>query len=168
MRRATISSLAAFLLAGCAFGFKGGGFPPDIRTVAVLPFENETADPAISQQVLLSVREAMERRLGLRAAGENQADAVVRGKVVRYEPDLPLAFTGTPTGNGTANTVQVTRRQVTVGISIEISDRKGGKTIYQGSLTADGEYDPGREADGRKKALDKLVNNIVTGAQSQW
>jgi hypothetical protein len=31
-----------------------------------------------------------------------------------------------------------------------------------------GDYQTGREAEGRRKALDDLVVNIVEGAQSQW
>jgi len=100
MRRAITSGLALIALAACSFGFKGGGLPPDVRTAAVLPFENETADPTISQAVMLSVREAVERRLGLRSAGENQADVIVRGKITRYDPDLPIAYNGVPVRPG--------------------------------------------------------------------
>jgi hypothetical protein len=32
----------------------------------------------------------------------------------------------------------------------------------------DGEYTPPQEKDGRKIALQKLVTQIVEGAQSQW
>jgi hypothetical protein len=32
----------------------------------------------------------------------------------------------------------------------------------------DGDYDTGQETQGRQKALEKLVTNIVEGAQSQW
>jgi hypothetical protein len=35
-------------------------------------------------------------------------------------------------------------------------------------LTVEGDYTPGSEADGVKKALDRLADNIVEGAQSQW
>jgi hypothetical protein len=35
-------------------------------------------------------------------------------------------------------------------------------------VLVDGEYNPPQEAAGRKVALDKLVNEIVNGAQSQW
>jgi len=35
-------------------------------------------------------------------------------------------------------------------------------------LLVEGDYETGREADGRKRALDRLITNIVDGAQSQW
>ena len=168
MRRAITSGLALLGFAACSFGFKGGGLPPDVRTAVVLPFENETADPTISQQVMLSVKEAIERRLGLRASGESQADVVVRGRILRYEPDLPVAFQGTQGASGTANTVQVTRRLISMTVSVEIVERKTLKVIFTQQIPVEGEYEPGREPDGRRKALEKLMTKIVEGAQSQW
>ncbi len=151
-------------LGGCLYGFAGGGLPPTIKTVALLPFDNQTAEPTLTQEVAVRVREAVESRLGLRQASESQADAVVRGTIVRYEPDLPVQYTG-----GDNQTVSVTRRQVQITVSVEILDQKQGKPIWQRSgLVVDGEYDPGQEQSGREKALDKLVTNIVEGAQSQW
>ena len=49
------SALAcALLLSGCLYGFAGGGLPSHIRTIAVLPFENET--PAATLQSELNER----------------------------------------------------------------------------------------------------------------
>jgi hypothetical protein len=151
-------------LNGCLYGFAGGGLPPTVKTVALLPFDNQTAEPTLTQEVGNSVREALERRLGLRQASANQADALVRGSIVRYEPDLPVQYTG-----GEDRTVSVTRRLVQITVSVEILDQKQGKPIWQRSgLVVEGDYDPGQESQGRARALDKLVTNIVEGAQSQW
>jgi hypothetical protein len=112
------------------------------------------------------VREAVEGRLGLRQASERQADAVVRGTISRYGPDLPVAYTGDDEGAGQ---VTVTRRLVQIVVSVEILDQDGGKPLWQRSgLLLKGDYDPGQEAEGREKALNELVTNIVEGAQSQW
>jgi hypothetical protein len=35
-------------------------------------------------------------------------------------------------------------------------------------LMVEGDYETGKERDGRRKALEKLTTNIVDGAQSQW
>lgn len=156
--------LLAAGLTGCLYGFAGGGLPPSIKTVALLPFDNQTAEPTLTQEVQTSVREAVERRLGLRQASESQADAVVRGTIIRYEPDLPVQYSG-----GENRTVNVTRRLVQITVSVEIIDQKLNKPIWQNrSLLVDGEYEPGQERSGRDRALEKLVTNIVEGAQSQW
>jgi hypothetical protein len=157
-------SLSLLAVGGCLYGFAGGGLPPSIKTVAVLPFENQTAEPTLTAEVNTRVREAVQGRLGLRQASENQADAVVRGTISRYEPDLPVAYQGEE-----GNTPTVTRRLVQITVSVEILDQHAGKPLWQRSgLTLEGDYPPGREIEGRTKALDKLVTNIVEGAQSQW
>jgi hypothetical protein len=156
-------SLNALALGGCLYGFAGGGLPPSIKTVAVLPFDNQTPEPTLTQEISRAVREAVEQRLGLRQSAETQADAVVRGSITRYEPDLPVAYAGDD------SSVTVTRRQVQITVSVEILDQKQGKALWQrNGLTVRGDYESGRELEGRRKALDDLVVNIVEGAQSQW
>jgi hypothetical protein len=160
-----LASLSCFLLGGCLYGFAGGGLPPGIKTVAVLPFDNQTAEPTLTQEVSVRVREAVEGRLGLRQASEAQADAVVRGSITRYEPDVPVSYRGEDDGN----TVTVTRRLVQITVSVEILDQREGKPLWQRSgLLLEGDYEPGQELQGRERALEKLVTNIVEGAQSQW
>ena len=166
---ALFASLSALGSGGCfVYHFSGGGLPSSIRTVAVLPFDNLTPEPTLTQEVTKAVREAVESRLGLRAAGEDQADAVVRGTVQRYVPDMPLSFTGVPT-SGQPSRVEVTRRMVQISVDVRILNQREGKVLWERTgLMVQGEYDAGREADGRKKALEKLITEIVEGAQSQW
>lgn len=158
-------SASALPLAGCLYSFTGGGLPPAIKTVAVLPFDNLTPEPTLTQEITRAVREAVESRLGLRAAGEEQADAVVKGSISRYDPDVPIAFTGQTTTNETT----VTKRMVQITVSVQIFDQKQNKVLWERqSMMVQGEYDPNQEAKGRKLALEKLINDIVDGAQSQW
>jgi len=158
---AAAGSLAGLWLAGCMYGFAGGTLP-NVKTVAILPFENDTPEPALTQEVSEAVRQAFEGRLGLRVAPEATADALVRGRIARYDPDVPIALLP---GQGE---VTVTKRKVQLAVDVEILNQREGTTVWKRQVLVDGEYNPGREADGRKIALDKLVNQIVDGAQSQW
>ncbi len=152
------------LQAGCLYGFAGGGLPSHIKTVAILPFDNQTAEAVLTQEVTEAVRNALQNRLGLRPASEASADAVVRGAILRYEPDIPLSIQP-----GRPGQVQVTARRVQITLRVEIVDQLEGRPLWERtSLVVDGEYEPPREAEGREKALDKLVTDIVDGAQSQW
>lgn len=150
--------------AGCWYGFAGGGLPEGIKTVAVLPFDNLTTEPTLTQQVNNAVKVAMQDRLGLRSAGESTADAIVRGSITRYEPDQPVAYTGTSN-----NSVNVTQRALQITVNIEIYDQKAAKALWQrNGLIVEANYPPGQESEGRLRALEKLVTDIVDGAQSQW
>lgn len=158
-------SASTLSLGACLYKFSGGGLPANIRTVAVLPFDNLTPEPILTQEITQAVREAVERRLGLRQSGEDQADALVTGIVRRYDPDMPLTFTA----QGSDNRVEVTRRMVQITIDVKIMDQKANKVLWERqSLQVSGEYNPNQEAAGRKKALEKLITDIVEGAQSQW
>ena len=129
-----------------------------------MPFDNLTSEPTLAASVDSAVREALQNRLGLRPAGESQADAVVRGSVTRYDPDVPVAYAAT-----SGSQVKVTSRLVQITVSVEILDQKKGRTLWERrGLLLEGDYEPGQEASGRRKAVDKLVTNIVDGAQSQW
>jgi hypothetical protein len=115
------------------------------------------------------VRDAVEGRLGLRAAGERQADALVRGTITRYDADLPVAYTGTPGGQGQPNVVDVTKRLVVITVTVEILNQKTGAMLWSKTgMTVEGDYSQGQEPAGRRKAYERLADNIVEGAQSQW
>ena len=58
-----------------------------------------------------------------------------------------------------------------ISFDAEIFDVRNDKVLWRGNgLTAIGNFEPGREDvdDGRKKALELVVQKIVEGAQSQW
>lgn len=155
----------ALLIAGCAFpyGFAGGGLPAHIRTMAVLPFENETPDPELQGELFEALRRELRGRLGVRDAAEARADAVVRGVIKAYDVDVPIAYSADPNQSVTA------RRKLQITIDIEIVDQTNGRVVWQRrGLQADGDYAERAEAAGRRIAIDRLVNDIVEGAQSQW
>jgi hypothetical protein len=157
-------SLALSLLTACIpYGFTGGGLPSHIRTVAILPFDNQTATPDLPRQLADTLRARLHSRLGLREATEAKANAIVRGTIQRYETDIPIAFSAT---NKQATTA---RRSLQLVVDIEMIDQVTGKTLWQRKgLLAEGQYEERGEALGRMQAIDRIVNDIIEGAQSQW
>ncbi|HEY2807000.1 MAG TPA: LptE family protein [Gemmatimonadales bacterium] len=162
--RSAVAALLVMQATGCLYSFKaGGGLPPTIKSVAVIPFDNKTGEPLLTTEVSDAITQAVQGRLGLRIRGEADADAVVTGEIVRYDPDVPLAY------SSTGGVVDVTRRQVTIVVNVEIMDQKEGKALWRGSgLSVSGEYQPPAESDGRRVAIQKLVTSFVEGVQSQW
>jgi hypothetical protein len=152
------------LLSGCRFpyGFAGGGLPRELRTVAVLPFENKTTTPGLERE-LTEVLAGDMRRLGLRDAAESRAHVIVTGTISRYEIDIPVAFSADPTR------VAGTRRKLQLTVDVAIRNASTGRVLYEKrGASADGGYAEGAEAEGRKEAIEKLVNDIIQGVQSQW
>ncbi len=166
MRRSGISWLLAFipLLTGaCIYGFAGGGLPPRIKSVAVLPFDNETASATLQGELYTEMRRDVESRLGLHEAAEDKADAVVKGTITKYDADIPIAYSADPNQSNSA------QRKVQITVDVDIIDEATGRSIWsQKGMMRDGSYNERDEATGRKEAIQKIVNDVVAGAQSQW
>jgi len=151
-------------LAACIpYGFAGGGLPSHVRTVAIIPFENQTATPQLPRELAEALRARLQDRLGLRDAAESKANAIVRGTIQRYETDIPIGFSADNRASTTA------RRQLQLVVDIEMVDQVTGKTLWQKKgLLVEGQYEERGEAVGRKQAIDRIVNDVIEGAQSQW
>ena len=129
----------------------------------MLPFENQTAAAEVKRELSDALRKAMQSRLGLRDASENRANALVRGTITKYEPDVPVAFSADP------NQATTARRDSRSVVDVQIVDQTNGKTLWERKgLSAEGEYAERDEPDGRRQALERIVNDVVEGAQSQW
>ena len=145
------------------YHFAGGGFPSHVRTIAVLPFDNETPVPELQREVFEALRRQLQNRLNLREASEAKADAVVRGSIVKYEIDVPIGYSSDPRQATSA------RRQLQLVVDISIVDQSTGKPLWERKgLTSKGEYAERDEAGGRRLAIERMINDVVEGAQSQW
>lgn len=163
LRRSGVLSALLALSACLPYGFSGGGLPSHVRTVAVIPFENLTAAPELQRELAEALRSELQNRLGLRNAAEARANAVVRGTIQRYETDIPIAYSGNNNRQTSA------RRQLQISVDIEVFDQVSGKVLWQRKgLTADGQYEERGVLTGRRQAIERIVNDVIQGAQSQW
>jgi len=164
MRRFGAYSVVLVALTACIpYGFTGGGLPSHVRTVAIVPFENQTPTAELPRQLTDALRSQLHDRLGLRDASEAKANAIVRGTIQRYETDIPIGYS--------ANNKQATTatRLLQLVVDIEMIDQVTGKTLWQRKgLLAEGQYEERGEPVGRKQAIDRVVNTVIEGAQSQW
>jgi hypothetical protein len=161
-----VASLIAVSVVGCGvYTFTGGGgLPSHIKTMAVLPFENETTQFTLTQELTQTLTDVVPGRLGVQAAPESSADAIMRGTIVRYQ-EAASNYQPDPAGP------IVFQRRVDITISVEIFDTVEEEVIWSArSLSGTGEYLPESqiEAVGRQVAIDNLVTKIIDGAQSQW
>ncbi len=151
----------------CNYSFKAGSFPPaDVKTIAVAPFENETARFELSGEVYNQLLRELPRALGIRTAGEDVADAVVRGTIIRYDVVAPNYRAGQP---GEAATVL--QRQVNITVRIQIIDLVKNVILWEDrNLVSQGQFLEASETEqvGRAQAIKVLIQKIVDGAQSNW
>ncbi|WP_306518270.1 LptE family protein [Gemmatimonas sp.] len=160
---AVVAGSMVVAISGC-YGFSGGGgLPRNLKTVAIQPFDNQTAAPELQRELFEQLRQVLRDRLNLREAPEAKADLVVRGTIVNYDVDLPLGSAAD--GRNTAST----RRRLQLTIDVEIVESATSRVLLnKKGLSREGQYAEGGEASGRKNAIESILADIVEGVQSQW
>ena len=166
-RRGFVVALLLVVLGGaCNYSFRAGSFPPEhIRTIAIEPFENQTNRFELSAELYDQLLSNLPGALGIRTAGADIADAVVRGSITRFDVVTPNYTVG-----GAGQAAQVVQRQVSIAVSVQIIDLVENVVLWEStSLAAQGEFAEGApELEGRAEAIELLVQRIVDGAQSNW
>jgi Lipopolysaccharide-assembly len=161
-------ALAGTLLASsCLYSFRAGSFPPPyIKTIAVEPFDNETPRFELTGELHEQLLKSLPRALGIRTAGADVADAIVKGTILRYDVAAPNYRAG-----ATGQPAEVLQRQVTITVKVQIIDQVKNVVLWEDTgVTALGQFADASETEdvGRTQAIQTLVQKIVDGAQSNW
>lgn len=166
MALAALTLVPLTALPACNYSFRAGSFPPPhVRSIAVQPFENETGRFEITDELYAELLQDLPSALGIRTAGEDVADAVVRGSITRYDvaaPNYRAAAGGQP--------AEVRQREVSITVRVEIVDLVENVILWESqNVLGQGRFPEGQGEDiGRREAIDLLVQKIVDGAQSNW
>jgi hypothetical protein len=151
-------------LSSCNYGFQAGS-AYDFRTLAIVPFENDTDRLELTQELYEALLQELPRALGVRPAGEDVADAVVQGRISTYAVTAPN-YRPDPAG-GIPTVIQ---REVSVVVAVRIVDLRENLVIWESNgVRAAGQFLEAETEDvGRRAAIEVLVQLIVDGAQSTW
>lgn len=165
MGPAVVAVIAIVIAAGCNYGFQGGGFPPAIETIYIEPLDNETVQFGLEQEIFDALVNELPARLGVQTAGRDAADAIVSGRVTRYD-DAAQNFRAGEANTGT----RVIANRVQIGVSIRILDVARNVILWESGVTGEGTYQPGSQDDRAAiaTAIEDVVQEVVDGAQSQW
>jgi len=161
--------LALLPLSGCFYSFQAGaGFPDYVKTVAIVPFElgPNVTRPELTDEVFQALLQDFPRSQGLQPAGEDVADAVVRGTITQYDISTPSYRAGAP-----GEVPTVLQRQVSLVVEVQIINLVDNEILWENrSIRVQGEYLEETETEdiGRALAIELLVQRIVDGAQSNW
>ena len=113
-----------FLLCACGYHVAGRGdrLPPDVKTIAVPAFVNQSNRYRIEQTLAAAVtRELIERTQYRVTADPSQADAVLKGTV----KDVQAGVVSFDVTTGRANSLQVV-----VAASVELVDQHTKKVLF--------------------------------------
>lgn len=157
-----IAAVAAMLLAGSCgpYSFSPGG-RGGLSSLAVPLFENRTAEYGIRELLTEGVIDRFVRDGSLKIVNERLADAVLRGAVVSYE-SLPY--------NYDAGEV-VSEYRVTVTVQVRVENPVKRNVIWEEeALSQWGTYAAATETedDGKRRAVEKLAEDIVNRTVKGW
>lgn len=161
-------SVAFGLLAGsCAYTTSTALLPSHLKTVAIPVFENTTGEYTLPQEITDAVLARFVQDNHLKVVDERSADCVVRGRVTGYRNAV--------FGFSTTNRAQEYR--VTITVSVVFKDQVRNREMWrEDEMVKTANYYvqdvPGQtaktELDGRKEAIQKIADEIISRSTQGW
>ena len=157
----------AALAASCGYTTSPALLPTHLKTIAIPVFENQTTEYTLEQDVTNAVIARFVTDNHLRVVDERSANAVLRGKVVLYRNTVFGFSTGT----------SAEEYCVTVGVAVTLKDQVKNRELWSDeNLVKTANYFvvdvPGQRArteiDGRKEAIEKIADEIISRTVEGW
>ena len=155
-----LAGLAALAAAGCGYGVAGRAtrIPPDVKTIAIVPFENRTSTYRIEQRMTQAVVQEFLSRTRYRIVPDaKDADAVLRGEIVNVD-SIAVVY-DTTTGRATT-------MLVTVKMKVELDDRNSKALFHDDNFVFRQPYELSTDVtsffDEEAPALDRMARDFAS------
>jgi Lipopolysaccharide-assembly len=158
---------AALLAGSCAYSTSTTLLPSHLKTVAIPVFENATTEYTLEQEVTDAVIRRFVADNHLRVVDERSANAVLRGKINLYRNAI----------FGISNVSLAQEYRVTIGVAVVFKDQVKNREIWSDeNIIKTANYyvqpvpgDSARtELDGRKQAIQKIADEIISRTVEGW
>ena len=159
---------AVVVVGSCGYSTSTALLASHLKTVAIPVFENETTEYALEQEVTDAVIRRFVADNHLRVVDERSANAVIRGKITSYKNSV----------FGISSDVSRAQEyRVTIGVSVVFKDLVKNRELWTDEAmiktanyyVQDVPGDSARtELDGRKLAIDKIADEILSRTIESW
>lgn len=134
--------------------------------MAVPTFENGTTEYTLDQELTQAVVQRFVRDNHLKVVDEKSASCVVRARITQYK-NAVFGFT---------QASQAQEYRVTIAVKVTFKDLVKNRELWADEIVRTANYYvqdvPGQtartEADGRKEAIDKIADEILTRSVEGW
>jgi hypothetical protein len=134
----------------------------NLRTVAIPLFDNQSTESGLRELLTDKLSQAFVTDNTLKVVPEQQADGVLRGTVISYARE-PYTY---------SKSEVVSEYKSTVTVKVQFVNRRSQKVIWEESNMSNwGTYDAAKgetEDDGKNRAIDKLVEDILNKTVKGW
>lgn len=179
-RNVASAALLALIAAGSGgCSHYGMGFipHPQISTVAIGRFENQTDEPALAVILRKQLAEQFSTDTALRLAESDQADVLVRGKIIAYELNresaAKLRDDDEQPENRSTYATSIFNVKVTVEFETVIPSRNNARVIPRKRVVGDGDFNQMPDLNvsrqmGLQQALHDAATQIVYSITEAW
>lgn len=165
-RLAGVLALAAACgVAGCGtYSASSGRVEESLKRIAVLYFENDTAEPNLGVDLADAVIGALQTDNTLKVVEEGSADTILDGRVVRYARKEQFA----------RQDLTVTEYQLQIAVMLTLTRRATGETVFKdrrfigsGNYLLDGSNGTSEQT-ARVEAATEIVKDILALVVEDW
>jgi outer membrane lipopolysaccharide assembly protein LptE/RlpB len=158
---------AAAVVQGCGYTTSTALLPPHLKTIAIPVFANATTEYTLEQEITDAVIARFVADNHLKVVDERAANVVLRGKVVQYKNAV----------FGFSTAAEAQEYRVTIAVSVVLKDQIKNREMWSDpNLVKTANYyvvdvpgQPARtELDGRKEAVDKIAEAVVSRTVEGW
>lgn len=157
---------AGLFLASCAYTTSPALLPSHLKSVAIPTFENATTEYTLDQEITQAVVQRFVRDNHLKVVDEKSASCVVRAKITQYRNSV-FGFT---------EASEAREYRVTIAVQVTLKDLVKNRELWSDEIVRTANYYvqdvPGQtartESDGRKEAIDKIADEILTRSVEGW
>jgi outer membrane lipopolysaccharide assembly protein LptE/RlpB len=158
--------LAGLLLGSCGYTTSPALLPAHLKSIAVPVFENGTTEYTLEQDITNSVIQHFVRDNHLKVVDEKSANCVLRGKVTQYK-NAVFGFT---------QASQAQEYRVTIAVQVTLKDVVKNREMWTDEIIRTANYYvqnvPGQgahtELEGRKEAIEKIADEILSRSVEGW
>jgi hypothetical protein len=168
VKKAFSSLLLTFLVGGCAGYHLGPATPAHlshIKTIAVPTFANTTLVPRIEVLVTSTVIKQFQQDGTFRIAGEDQADAVLKGEII--------GVGRSPTRSVRGNVLSTTEFNLNLRVKYSLVGRDGKVLGYPGGASGNTSFFVGSDVSTDERqalplAAEELATQLVSQLSEGW
>lgn len=161
--------LIALLFSGCGYTL-GSGFSPDIKTVSVPIFENDTYRRGIEYQLTEAVQKEIQNRTPYRLARGSDADTRLTGRIIQVRKDVL----------GENDNDDPRQLQFSIMVRVTWENLRTGEILARQEVPVDPLAIPlitqagfapelgQSQATATQTAIDQLAKNIINMMETPW
>jgi hypothetical protein len=131
-----------------------------IKTVSIEPFDNQTPEFGLADEVTEAVIDAFIADGNLKVVGNDAADAILVGSLTGYRRVV----------NQFDENDQVQSYKVQMDFTISLMNPRDQSEIWKEAMPQEGIYDAASETEdeGKRRAAERLVEAILTKTTKSW